>query len=133
MVKKAFIRTLEAIIAIVITFIFLAVILPMKETGIITKEEIRVLPNMIDDEEFRMKTFNLTINQCFDEEGTWIDMLVKKRLSSDYNYLFCVYDHLEFPLIESLPDKEIFVDSLFITKELDDYERRIVRFYYWIK
>ncbi len=133
MVKKAFIRTLEAIIAIVITFIFLVGILPLKGTGITTKEEIRVLPNIIDEEEFRIKTFNLTINQCFDDEETWIDNLVRKRLSSDYDYIFCVYGNLNYPLIDDLPNKEVFVDSFFITKNLDNYEKIIVRFYYWIR
>ena len=132
--KKAFIRTLEAIIAIVITFIFLVAILPIKEPGLITEKKIKVLGNLADDEIFRMKMFNLDyVNQCFTEQEEWLNNSVRYYLSDGYEYRLCIYDTLDYPLLEYLPDKEVFVDSLFITKDLSDYERRIVRFYYWIR
>ena len=132
--KKAFIRTLEAIIAIVITFIFLVAILPLRETGITTEEKIKVLGNLVDDEEFRTEVFTLSVDQCFTEESPdWLSNLVRKYLSNGYEYRFCLYEDLDYPLIEDLPDKEVFVDSVFITKDLSNYERRIVRFYYWVR
>ena len=132
--KKAFIRTLEAIIAIVITFIFLVAILPLRETGITTEEKIKVLGNLIDDKTFRTGVFELEFNRCFTEQDQeWINNYVRNYLADGYEYRFCIYNHLRYPLIEDLPDKEVIVDSVFITKDLSDYERRIVRFYYWVK
>ena len=99
-----------------------------------TEEKIKVLGNLIDDETFRMGVFELEVNQCFTEQNQeWINNSVRHYLSNGYEYRFCIYDHLNYPLIEDLPDKEVFVDSVFITKDLSDYERRIVRFFYWTK
>ncbi len=121
--RKGFVRTLEAVIAIALTFTLLTVAIPSYTAN---KKEFRnedVLQRLSRDHLFRGCVLN--------ENVTCINQTLAKDLEL-YNVRINIsksVSHRE----AGLPKVRTFTESLFISGNGTSYEPRILRIYYWEK
>jgi hypothetical protein len=113
--KKAFMKTIEVLLAATFTALFLF------ETSL------DVLANLEKNDAFRdfatLNTgcFNSTSNTDFNRE-------IDKYVPIEYDYLACI-DASSY----TLPDKKIFIDSIVISGNLSLYRPKTVKLYHWLK
>ncbi len=121
--KKAFVRTVEAAIAITITFIFVSLVLPYSYNIQNDPKGQAVLPELAKDPSFR---------QCvISENMSCINTTLSQRLGK---YHFSVnLSKTAYGQSASLPQKRVFSESAFIAGNSSLYEPRIIRIYYWGK
>ena len=125
MVKKAFLKTFEVLIAIVLTLIFIILLVPREDISEPRGNKIEIMNKLEKYPEFRAGVIENT--GCFNRSsGNIISDTIDNYLSSRYDYYLCIDD-----AAENLPDKRVYVDSVFITGNITNFQHKIVRLYYW--
>lgn len=125
MVKKGYLRTLEAVIAIVIVLIFIF------SFGVSNIGVGDVTPKIVkNSQKFIFKTVlnNETLRQAvLDENRVLLDPLIAGELPKGYSYKiqFCKSANCPVP---ALPSKTIYIDSLYVG-EVDQF--RIIKLFVW--
>ncbi len=122
--KKAYLKTLEAFLALIITFAFVLYLIPTPENDV-TQDTSTLLSSMIKRETFRVYAANLT-TCIYKGENTSINVLLDTELKTYINYSICLQGD-----IPSLPRKKVNVESVYITGNLTDRNDRIIKLYYW--
>jgi len=124
--KKGYLRTLEAVLAIVITFIFLIFIIPNNFSGS-KQEKLNILNNLIEENEFRDAIMNMS-SECLNKtSGNQANDIINPIMGDEWNYYLC-----KDKKPEELPRKEVFVESAFFTGNITDYyPNKIIKLYYW--
>ncbi len=125
--KNGYLKTLEALLAIILTFLFLIFIIP-KGLEDSKQENQKTMQNLLTYEGFRNELINLSgcINST--SNNTLSDMITS-NLGANYDYYLC-----KDQKPENLPRTEVFAESLFFTGNLTDYyDSKIIRLYYWNK
>jgi hypothetical protein len=125
MKKKAYLRTIEVAIAVILTFIVAYFIFPRAATP---QEENRlsVLPVLEQNPEFRdcVVTINYSCTEAF----------LRDYVPLNYDF---VYDITEDPETghANLPQKNIYPESVYIagSSQINLYNPKIVKLYYWRK
>ena len=124
MVKKAFIRTLEVLVAIVITFIFVIYIIPKNIPDQSKQEELQLLAKLSQNPDFRTCAIN--------EDQACIKTFIDANIPKKYDYKISISKNPNDSPPE-LPLKQTFTDSLLISGTIEDYNPIIIKLYYWLK
>ncbi|MBR9676352.1 hypothetical protein GOV05_05060 [Candidatus Woesearchaeota archaeon] len=122
--KVAYLRSLEALIAVIITFSFLASTYNPQLTNK-NEENKQTLIKLLGDDEFRNNIFTLVDNCEYKTNNTLLVNLTKPLLE-DYDFVIC---NRERP---SLPKKTVFLDSVYITGNItNSLDDGVIKLYYW--
>ena len=119
---KAYIRTLEMFIAIVITFIFLMFVIP-KNMSRAEEKELHFLAKLEQESNFRNCVISSNIS-C-------INSSVSQLIPSRYDYTLITDDKLNTP--ETLPLAKIGADSIMIKGNMTNSTTKFVQVFYWKK
>ena len=121
--RKAYLRTIEVMIATIITFLFVYFVFPKSQTP---EEKIKlgVLKVLENNPDFR----NCVITLSYNCTENYLNDYVPK------NYGF-VFDIAENPDIyrANLPEKSINTETIYIAGDINLYSPKIVKLYYWRK
>src|SRR3989344_7066747 len=124
--KKAYIKTVEIIIAIVLTTIFILVILP-KGAERFGTERPTYLTKPESHPDFR--SFAAANSGCFNSsQSPILTSLIERYLPRQYDYTLCIGTRAT-----SLPDKDIQIDSVFFAGNISQTNFRTIRLYYWTR
>jgi len=124
MVKKAYMKTIEMLLVMVVSTIFLLVILPKQNYRDNMQKE-SYLIHLEKDETFR--DFITDNTACYNSTPkNTITVLVDRHVPKEFDYTICID---KTPTI--LPKKDIFIDSLVIAGNYSQTDFKIVRLYYW--
>ena len=120
MVKKANIHTLESFLAFMLTFAFIAIISTQFYPSGLNFQKTIVLKNLEQDSVFR----NCALVKDLDCLGS-VFIETNPNFPNRYNYT------LSIDSVPILPQKHVFVDSIFIASNLTTYNPVTVKLYYW--
>ncbi len=124
-IKKAFIKTVEILLVIIITTIFVLSI-ASRQAENKPSERISVLNKLEKDSGFR--GFVMENSGCYNSASLEINYLIAGYLPDNYDYLFCISEKSE-----SLPQKEVYLDTLFFAGNITDIRFKTLRLYYWLE
>ncbi len=136
MTKKGYIRTLEAVVAILIIFLFIYTILPrQQQQEIVQPDEIRLLQQAVLREIESNATFRQYVLSNADGNDDRLDSYAENVLVlvGKYGHNISIQD-ADNSIVQpaSLPsDRNIYADSLVIGSNLNSYNPKIVTFYVW--
>jgi len=120
--KKAFIRTLEAFFAILITIIFVMFSLPPDAVQNKVKPEMDMMDTLAYDESFRACIFV--------ENYTCVDTILRENIHYGYiNYTFNIsssYSHQA-----RINRDDVFLKTYFFAANQTAYSPKILKIYYW--
>ena len=122
--QKAMLKTAEALIAIVITLIFIVLVFSQTPAESMSEKNLDMLKMIHVSDEFR--------NCATAENLTCISALVNDSMPRKYDFYVDMSPH---PSAQpsGLPEKGIYVESLIIAGNVTDYNPQIIRLYYWMK
>lgn len=122
--KKGYMRTLEVMLALVLTFAFVLYILPAPDSTV-EKGVDAVLLSFIDDQSFRAEAFNIT--SCINKgDATALNSLLDNSLPQGINYAICPEGTLP-----TLPRKKVNAQSIYFAGNITNSTNKIIRLYYW--
>lgn len=124
--KKGYLRTLEAVLALVLTFTFIYYIMPSPYNALSDSNDNEYLMSLIDNEKFRGYAINLSA--CIEKgDINNITLILDDSISSDVNYIICP-DGIK-PV---LPKKKVNAESIYLTGNITDFhDKKIIRLYYF--
>ena len=122
--KKAFMKTVEVIIAVLVTFAFVISIIP----------ETAVNRNTNPDNFLMGLENNMNFRSCvISEDSTCLDNIISTSIVGYYNYTYSIFDnYLDEPSL-NLPQKEINTYSVVVSGNHSLYNPKIFKLYYWTK
>lgn len=128
--KKAYLKTVEVLLAIIIGASFIIYVIPSSLTKAIEQPPTDVLSNLEYSEQFRqLMLFNQS--ECIDAEIHARGFLPARF---KYSYAFSpvsVQDYDKIPA--NLPkDRRVYADSIFIAGNSSEYKPVIVKLFYWL-
>jgi len=127
MVKKAYIKTLEVMIAIIVTAMFVVLLVPMRDISTQKEEKFFIMDALSKDSDFRINVVTTT-KGCYNSTSlNDLTQKVEEYLLEDYTYFICLDEKKT-----ELPEKKIFLETSFITGNMTNYTQRVVRLYYWL-
>jgi len=118
--KKGYLRTMEVFLAFVATFIFVIYMMPSYISGDTPSESINLLTPLADN-----------IRNC--ENVSCIKEIIN-NFDSDFAGKYAYEIDMGFnssEIINNLPRKDIYIDSVYLTGNITDYNPRIIKLYYW--
>lgn len=121
---KAYMKTIEMLLVIVVSTMFLLVIIP-KQASLSRAELKEVLINLEDNSQFRLYASQNT--GCYNSTNQTVSDLIESYLPSVYDYNLCIGI-----LPSSVPDRNIFVESLLFVGNHTEVQNKILRLYYWV-
>lgn len=119
--KKAFMRTLEVVAAVVVTFIFVIYIIPQAEPIERRDQRIEILAQLKDNPDF-LSCIAETDQDC-------ISQILRENIPKKYDFEVLITSNPK-ESISDLPKKEVYVDSIFL---VGSPENTIVKVYYWLR
>ncbi len=122
--KKAVFRTLEAFIAIFISFFFLIVFLPQQREQALQQAPPNVLASLADNDEFRNCATALNY--------TCINQTIDRDLDDQYEFKVNLSEKQD-SAAPALPEKRVYASSLFFAGNTTNATNIIVRLYFWAK
>ncbi|RMF54376.1 hypothetical protein D6745_05430 [Candidatus Woesearchaeota archaeon] len=128
--KNGFVRTLEAILALLITLLFVIFVVPSKSAPSYEEKGVEVLKPLEQDSDFRNYVIGLDNNCVRRSDGIPLNDKINKYLPPVYDYVVCVSYKGDLASL-NLPEKHVFVDSLLVSANLSVYDPKIIRLYYW--
>ena len=120
--KKGYLRTLEVVFAVLLTFIFIIYMLPTYITAGGAEESLDVL-----------SPIKTNIRNCFSTtcvETAIIDF--EANFANKFNYVINISDSSDI-IVSGLPNERVFADSVFIAGNSTSYNPRIIRIYYFTR
>ena len=124
MVKKAYMKTIEILLVVVLTTIFLVLIIPGRESLSRSKHS-SYLINLEKNDDFR--NFVTNNNACFNSTpANTATALIERYLPQEFDYTLCTG-----PKIESVPEKDVYIDLLVIVGNYTYTNFKTIRLYYW--
>ena len=121
--KKGYIKTIEAMIAVVMTFAVMTYILPSNENSQSIDAK-KILITLSEKDDFRELAINLT--SCVNNEAnTTLNNLINNELSG-YSYTLCPSE-----IKPTLPRKNVNAESYYLMPKYSNQEPKLIRFYYW--
>lgn len=122
--KQGVFRTIEALIAIFITFLFLIVFIPQQREKAQSTTPQNVLVTLMDNDDFR--------NCVIQKNQTCINQSIDKNLEDSYDFKFNLSDS-PYASAPALPQKKVYANSMFLAGNTTNSTRTIVRLYFWAK
>jgi len=128
MVKKGYIKTMEALLAIIITALFLVLLIPKMDTSETREEKLQILENLEKDDNFRINIIN-SDNRCYNKSSNNVlSAKIDNYLLDEYNFRLCINSKAL-----NLTEQKTYVDSVYILGNITNYSNKIVRLYYWVE
>jgi len=126
MVKKGFMKTMEILLVIVLTTIFVLTVIPRSSEN--KRDEQKFYLNTLEkNEEFR--DFLINNNNCFNSTEDIVSVeLLRGYVPLEYDFKLCIDD-----IPTDSPSKDVIVDTLFFSGNMTDVDTKIIRLYYWVK
>ena len=122
--KKGYLRTLEAMFAVLLTFSVVAVIMGTPKP-FSNFQDVEVLSELMHDENFRNNIINLT-DSCQDKGSNTLLVNMTENFLENYNFTICNGVKPTLPLVD------VHVDSAFITGNITNYlDNGQIRLFYW--
>lgn len=125
--KKAYMRTFEAVLAVITGFLFITFIVSSRSPTEIFKEKIDMMSLLKDNPEFRQCALSSNLSCLNSTLQLHYPDFVKA-----YSYEFNVTTNPRSAPPE-MPAKDIYLESVFITGNSTFSYPRVVRLYYWTK
>lgn len=122
--KKAMLKTAEALIAIVITLVFIVLVFSQAPAGGEPEEKLDMLKMLHVSDEFR--------NCATAGNLTCISAMVNDSMPSKYDFYVDMSPHPSGQP-SGLPEKRVYRESLIIAGNITDYNPNIIRLYYYLK
>lgn len=122
--KKAIFRTLEALIAIFITLLFLLMFIPQVRERSEPQTPQNVLASLRDNDDFR--------NCAIQKNQTCLTQFAERNLEGKYEFKINVSDNPN-AIVPGLPGKRVYANSLFISGNTTNSTLTIVRLYFSTK
>lgn len=122
--KQGVFRTIEAFIAIFITFIFLTIFIPQQREQAAFQTPANVLAALRGNDNFR----NCIIQQNF----TCINQTVDRNLEDKYEFKVNLSVNPN-AAIRGLPTTRVYANSMFVAGNTTNSTSLIVRLYFWAK
>ncbi len=122
--KQGIFRTLEALIAIFITFLFLVIFIPQQRERAQPTAPPNAITNLRDNDEFR--------NCVIQKNETCINQSIDRNLADSYDFKFNLSDN-PYAGAPLLPQKKVYANSMFLAGNTTNSTRTIVRLYFWAK
>jgi hypothetical protein len=120
--KEGVFRTLEAFIAIFITFTFLLVYIPSQRQLAFDDLPPNFLVDLRDNDDFR---------RCVMLENyTCINETVNVNIEDSYEFVINVSDD-PYTVTHGLPNKRVYSNSIFLAGNTTSANKSIVRLYFW--
>ncbi|AJF61924.1 TPA: hypothetical protein HA239_02475 [Candidatus Woesearchaeota archaeon] len=128
MVKKAFMKTIEMLIVIVLSAIFLIMLLS-KPASLNQAEVKDYFIKLEENEEFRQYIQNTTgcFNSSVDSPAA---TLLMRYMTTSYDYLLCSGT---VATSAQLPPQTVYIDSLVFTGNYTDTRFKKLSLYYWLR
>jgi hypothetical protein len=126
--KKAYMRTLEAVLAVITSFLFITFIVTSRSPTEISKDNVNLMSIMKDNPDFRQCALSSNLS-CLN--GTLA--LHYPNFVRVYGYEFNVTTSPRSAPPETMPSKDIYLESVFVTGNSTFGYPRVVRLYYWTK
>ncbi|MGB9748480.1 MAG: hypothetical protein ACP5OZ_03205 [Candidatus Woesearchaeota archaeon] len=122
--REGVIRTLEMVVAVIITLLFIIFVLP--EQNKFKEQKSYIFRNFPYNEDFRSAVLNenYTLVRAFLEE-------IFNASAKNYNFSFIITKNQNLSLV--FADKDVFSESLFIYNKTNSSKYKIIRIYYWKK
>ena len=121
---KAFMKTLEVMLVVIFTVMFLIILSPPQSRSSVPELE-PVLLHLQKDQGFR--EFAIQNTECF-ISGLGAEQHIRKYLHNRYDYVFC-----SGASETNLPDRRIFLDTLVIAGNITYIEPKVLKLYFWIR
>ncbi|MBS3133407.1 hypothetical protein J4470_04800 [Candidatus Woesearchaeota archaeon] len=121
--KKGMFKTLEALIALFMTLLFLVVFIP-REAADIQTEPKGFLSILREDDGFR--------NCIIQKNVTCINQTIDNSLEDNFDFKLNLSEEPS-TTVSGLPDVQVFSESLFITGNVTNSTTAILRVFYWNK
>ncbi|MBW3011565.1 hypothetical protein KY311_00095 [Candidatus Woesearchaeota archaeon] len=127
--KKAYLKTVEVLLAILLGGAFIIYVIPSSLTRGIEQDPVDLLENLEYNNEFRqLMIFNQS--NCIDAE-----LLARSFLPARFKYSYAfsavALDNIN-DIPESLPtDKRVYADTLFLAGNSSEYKPVVVKLFYW--
>ena len=123
--KAAVFKTLEALIAIFITFLFLLVFIPQVRENTQQQTPQNALVSLRENDDFR--------NCVIQKNQTCLNQFAEKNLEGKYNFIISSSDNPN-AAVSGLPQKKVvYANSLYISGNTTNVTSTVVRLYFWTK
>lgn len=125
--KKAYVKTLEAVIALVLSFLFITFFIPAGSETSQRQPSLDLVNIMGQNQVFRRCVMNYNyscVNSTFEE---YYPAIIK-----DYDYRFNISTDPKVSGVD-LPVTDVHSESLLIAGNDTNIYPRVVRLYYWLK
>lgn len=124
--KKAFMKTIEAMLAVILTGVFVLYLIPQFTGTEVSEQSMVILNNLEKTPNFR--NFVISTTGCFNSSNVTVREFITSYLPEEYSYLLCISG-----IPDNLPDEKVFLDTAFFSGNISFYSPRTVRLYYWIE
>ncbi len=121
MVKQAFVKTMEAFIAIVLTYLFLLILVP-RDLDQNVQGSANILRGFEQDPVFRACALG--------DNESCVRSYVDGQLADYFTFIVLLTDDSD--AVPSLPRKQVQRESLFLAGNMTAYDPVIVKLFYWI-
>lgn len=124
--KKAYMRTLEMLLAFTITFLFVFFVLPRNTETQTDAEKLEMLSLIKND---------ITLRECIiDYNTSCVNESISRYFPDfliNYDYVIDISNNADFS-VSGLPVQDVSIDSFFISGS-SSYNPRIIKVFYWKK
>ncbi|MBW3023141.1 hypothetical protein KY308_03490 [Candidatus Woesearchaeota archaeon] len=121
--KKSYLRTIEVMIAILVTFLFVYFVFPKSQTPQ-ENEQITVLKVLENNPDFR--------NCILGVEYGCVENYLKDYVPPNYDFVFDISEDVDV-FRPNLPEKNINTETIYISGNTTEYSPKLLKLYYWRK
>lgn len=122
--KKAYLRTIEAMIAVVLTFSVIAYISISKDDANEYTSK-QILLRLSENDEFR--SYMLNISDCINKnDNKTLNIIIEEETGQNLNYIIC--PSTKKP---ELPRTNVNAESVYLNSKYGSELPKIIRMYYW--
>ena len=122
--KTGYLRTLEAMIAIAITLVFITIVFPRVQPAETRGENVKILSALARQEDFR--------NCVVRNNGSCVNSTIAAAMPGQFSYIFNLSSDPNVG-IPALPARRVFADSVYIAGNYSNRTDTIVRLYYYAR
>jgi len=119
--KKAYLRTIEVVIAVIITFAFVYFVFPRSQTPE-EKVNLDVLKVLENNPGFR--------NCLMSDDYNCTASYLKDYVPKNYDFVFDISENPEIMRV-NLPEKNINTETIYIAGNITLYSPKFLKIYYW--
>lgn len=120
-------KTMEALLAIIITAIFVILLIPQMRVSEVKDDRVYILDKLEKDNEFRINAIT-TADACYNKSSNNIlTQKIGSYLLDDYEFKLCLNNKAT-----NFTEERAYLDSVFIVGNMTNFSFKEVRLYYWL-